>query len=128
MFQPVVTVRLSGPILDGQAADAVRGFLDDATREVGRVGADDVGLQLIRVLKNPTGFYESNIRWERAQDDMVVHDNKVVYGPWLEGVSSRNQTTRFRGYHTFRLVAQALRRKAPQIAERVLRRYMGRLG
>jgi hypothetical protein len=33
-----------------------------------------------------------------------------VYGPWLEGVGSRNfPVTRFRGYHAFRVAAQELK-------------------
>lgn len=44
------------------------------------------------------GVYVSNINVRREQDGYLVNDNGVAYGPWLEGVSTRNQTTRFSGY------------------------------
>jgi hypothetical protein len=48
----------------------------------------------------------------------VVTDTPVVYGPWLEGVGSRNApTTRFPGYHTFQLVSQKIDGEAGSLAE-----------
>jgi hypothetical protein len=45
-----------------------------------------------------------------------VHDSGIVYGPWLEGVGSRNApVTRFAGYSMFRKVAQQIERKAPDM-------------
>lgn len=51
-----------------------------------------------------------------------IHDSKVVYGPWLEGVSARNQTTRFKGYAAFRRARQELERIKVQLLQRRLRR------
>ncbi len=52
-----------------------------------------------------------------------VHDSDIVYGPWLEGVGSRNfPVTRFKGYSTFRKVAQQIDRKAPQMLTTETRR------
>jgi hypothetical protein len=45
-----------------------------------------------------------------------------VYGPWLEGVGSRNNTTRFKGYHAFRNAAQALQQRFEGMGERLLSR------
>lgn len=105
-----------GPLFDGQAEVAVAAFADRAVREVARVGQDDIGIQLIKVLQHPTGFYESNIRNDlTGVHTRVINDNNVIYGPWLEGTSSRNQTTRFKGYATFRLMTQQLDRKVPEI-------------
>ncbi|MGV9803926.1 hypothetical protein ACWDTP_38425, partial [Mycobacterium sp. NPDC003449] len=57
-----------------------------------------------------------------------VNDGGVVYGPWLEGTGSRNApVTRFRGYATFRRVKAMIDRRAPGIAQRLLRRYIGRM-
>lgn len=49
--------------------------------------------------------------------DTVVTTELATYGPWLEGTGSRNETTRFKGYHGFRLAAQALDVQAGTIAE-----------
>ena len=46
-----------------------------------------------------------------------IDDGNVVYGPWLEGTSSRNQTTRFKGYHSFQIVRQQLQNEMPAIMQ-----------
>lgn len=45
----------------------------------------------------------------------VIDDSQSVYGPWLEGISPRNVTTRFKGYHSFRQTGQWLEKEAPRI-------------
>lgn len=76
------------------------------------------------VLKNPTGYYESRVGIKTGQAYRGVWDNNVVYGGWLEGVSSRNATTRFKGYHTFRQVKQSLNRDKEQLAQRFVDQYI----
>ncbi|MGH3680774.1 MAG: hypothetical protein ACRDT2_11075 [Natronosporangium sp.] len=120
-------VTVSGPLFDGRAHAAVDAFLDDAEQQVADVGFNDVRAELGRVLRNPTGFYESRIQTERQRDDVMVTDGGVVYGPWLEGTSQRNQSSRFKGYATFRRVAQRLQDKAGSIAEQLLPRYVDRM-
>ena len=51
-------------------------------------------------------------------------DDRGVKGPWLEGVSRRNSSTRFKGYHTFRLITGQLQAKAGSIAQRRLGPYL----
>lgn len=117
-----------GPISNGQWAEQTQVILNEAATTIGQQGVDDVKATLVRVLRNPTGFYESNIRMNAVAEDVVVHDNGVIYGPWLEGVGSRNfPRTRFRGYHTFRAVERRLQSKAPEIADRVLKANLWRL-
>ena len=65
---------------------------------------------------------------QRQADDLVVHDRGIIYGPWLEGVSHRNQTTRFKGYSSFRRATQEMQRhRAPQLAQQVVDRYVAEL-
>lgn len=56
-----------------------------------------------------TGNYNRSING-RLQGSLhgTISDSNSVYGPWLEGVSSRNQATRFRGYHIFRKTKEKL--------------------
>lgn len=114
-----LNVRMSGPILEGTAPAMVDTMLVSAVAEVADYTKFEVLMTLDQVLQNPTGFYESQIR-----DDTVsrlvhrIHDNGVVYGPWLEGVGSRNYpVTRFRGYHTFRVVRNRMAQKSRAIVE-----------
>lgn len=59
--------------------------------------------------------------------DTVVTTELASYGPWLEGTGSRNETTRFKGYHGFRMAAQELDRMAEPYAEREFLPYAGRM-
>lgn len=118
-----VDVDTHGPLFDGQAQVALTAFLEDAKRAIAKQGAEDVRQELRPGHGYLTGAYRSHVH---ASLDRVV-DGGVVYGPWLEGVGSRNRTTRFKGYHTFRLVKQRLREKAGPIAERELPKYLGRM-
>jgi hypothetical protein len=81
-------------------------------------GVSMVRSRLRSVLQNPTGYYSSQIRARRDTIGTAeVTDSGVIYGPWLEGVSSRNQTTRFKGYATFRRTKQELAGKVPGIVK-----------
>lgn len=128
MFGLRTKVKEHGPWFDGRAGRIIRDFADAAEREIADEGEDMVHARLHRVLRHPTGYYESHVRVRRSGTLHEVTDGDVVYGPWLEGVGSRNRTTRFKGYATFRRVGNALERKADNIAERLLkRRYLWRL-
>ncbi|WP_084965261.1 hypothetical protein [Thermoactinospora rubra] len=128
MLEIHAEVEVDGPLFDGRAMP----ILDDIAEEVADAVADqgfrDIHFTLHRVLKRPTGFYQSQIRDRAFASTHVLYDNRVVYGPWLEGVGSRNSpVTRFEGYFTFRRVALHLNRKAKPIAEQVIARHIGRL-
>lgn len=122
-----VDVSRHGPLFDGRASAAARDFCDAAEQEIAQEGVNQVRAQLGRVLQNPTGYYESQIQTDRAAGHWAVTDGDVIYGPWLEGTGSRNQTTRFKGYMTFRKTVQRIDRLAKATAERVLPRYLDRM-
>lgn len=123
-------VTMTGPLYDGKAAAAVDDFLDETSREIADLGQDMVQARLRSVLKDDTGHYRGKVTVDRATSDAswVVTDQGVIYGPWLEGTSSRNKTTRFKGYGTFRKVRQDLAAKADDVAEKNLDRYLERMG
>jgi hypothetical protein len=124
-----IDVDLSGPVFNGLAEHQVGEFLEEAVWEIAKEGRGDLGVQFIKVFKEPTGYYESQVEAVRQPGPVVViHDNMVVYGPWLEGTGSRNYpVTRFRGYHSFRIVANELQGKAVDIAERHLPTFLARM-
>lgn len=122
-----VEVTRKGPLFDGRAQKAATAYLDVATAEVSDDGVNLVHAQLGSVLKHPTGYYEHHIVTDVAHDGHMVTDGGVVYGPWLEGVGSRNHSTRFKGYATFRRMTQVLDRRAQAIADQVLGRFIGRM-
>lgn len=81
-----------------------------------------VHARLGRVLQHPTGRYQSTVDVVHAADPYVDGEG-TVYGRWLEGESSRNAETRFKGYATFRRVALDVERGSGDIMDRRLERW-----
>lgn len=126
----MVTIHIdrSGPIFNGEAKLLADRMCHDIQRDVSAAGKGMVLDNLGSSLKHPTGYYESRIRTEPRGNDTAVTDGGVVYGPWLEGTGSRNRTTRFKGYATFRRTTEALRARAREIAERAAEPFIRRMG
>lgn len=127
-FDVRVNSSASGPWASGRAGRALHDYSDDVEYQVAIEGERMVHARLRQVLRHPTGYYQSKISVDRAAGGRYqVHDQRVIYGPWLEGTGSRNSSvTRFPGYATFRRTKPLLDRKAPQIARQLLARYRSR--
>jgi hypothetical protein len=118
-----INVRENGTIFSAAGSHRVMaGMTDKIEKDVAREGYNDVQRALGEVLRHPTGYYQSRVTVHAHGGDMEVDGDNVIYGPWLEGVGERNRTTRFRGYFTFRRVAQALEAKAGSIADKIANR------
>lgn len=118
----------SGPMFDARGPHIVHRGVQDAVETIAQVGHDDIVNTLQGVIRHPTPYYWTQIR-DRAVGDLthILDDSKIIYGPWLEGVGSKNKTTRFKGYFTFRKVKQRLEVRAGTIAERVMESHTRRL-
>jgi hypothetical protein len=121
-----VEVTAKGPVFDGRAKAALAAFERAAEDAVADYGVTAVRETLHGVLRNPTGHYESTIHSDRSGPNAEVLDG-TIYGPWLEGTGSRNHTTRFKGYATFRRTTQKIQARAAEIAERHLPPYLRRM-
>lgn len=116
-------IYFAGPIFDGPVRQAImRRYIEATLEQLAVDGVHEVQMRLDDVLVNPTGFYRSNIQFSRVERSRIITDSNVIYGPWLEGIGSRNQTTRFKGYKTFRYVTQKLRKYAGPFANAMLER------
>ncbi len=122
-----MSVNLKGPLFDGRAEMAVKAATEQMQVRVAEHGVRLVQANLGSVLKNPTGNYQSHITVDRAGAGARVWDSNVVYGNWLEGTGSRNRTTRFKGYYTFRKTRAQVDSAAQPICDAVMRQYIGRL-
>lgn len=123
----VYSIDVEGRILDGFERK-VQAAMDMAKYEVA-----DAGLNLMhrsaevfryeRPSKAPghPGYWESQLSSDRVGDNREVSDN-AIYNCWLEGTSSRNQTSRFKGYRIWRQARQQLRQMAGPIARAVFAR------
>lgn len=120
MFGVSVTTHEIGPMFDGRAAAALDAGVHHVEREMTDELVAKVREHLVGVLRHNTGRYISTIHTEGGNE---VHDG-TRYGPWLEGVGSRNFTTRFKGYHTFKVVASDYNMRARERADRLLQPYI----
>lgn len=128
MLSMTVEFQLSGPLFDGRADEALEQFIQAAERNIAGYGVDQIRRQLGWVEQHETGYYQAHIKDRATPDGYLITDSRVVYGPWLEGTSERNQSTRFKGYHTFRLMTTQLVRSSVFLAEDVIDPYLARMG
>lgn len=113
-----ITVK-GGPDMK-KAAGLITNAVEQSGEDVAQEAYNEIRKRLRSVLKNPTGHYESRVTTSTQSNGVVLTDGGVIYGPWLEGVSSRNNSSRFKGYHTFRMVLQDMTKRADEIAENTI--------
>lgn len=138
-------VRTSGPLFDGRAESAldravraIRNKIADEGERIVReqfAGSirDDQGhfLGSITAIEESRAFtttsgrksYTMEVTVDSATEEAVTSD-LATYGPWLEGTGSRNDTTRFKGYHGFRQATQELDRRATDLADQAMRPFV----
>jgi hypothetical protein len=120
-------VVLTGPLFDGAAAELVTATLAEAQVQVAAHGSATLHGFMNATFRHPTPYYETQVVTSSRAGDLVVNDRKIIYGPWLEGIGSRNATTRFKGYANWRRARQEAARKLPEIVERVFRPVLAKL-
>lgn len=121
-------VSVSGPLADGTAHDAIREWIDASKKDIA-----DYAVQQLRAVGmdktgRGTGRYQAGLRTTLLAYNDVLVDDPVIYGPWLEGTSRRNESTRFKGYQLWRRAKQQTQAKANDIAEAKLPEYLERIG
>lgn len=123
-----VTVDARGPLFDGRAEKLVAEAANDAVKTVATIGASMVRSRMAQVFRKETPFYRfANVAKQEPPGWIIWDQDKTVYGFWLEGIGSRNKTTRFKGYFTYRRTTQELRARAQTIADGVVARYVEKM-
>lgn len=122
---PDIDIETHGPIfIPGYPEAVMKQGVQHVEDEVAEEGARMVRSNLNTVLRHQTGYYRSHVKAERG----VITDGRVIYGPWLEGVGSRNSPkTRFPGYHTFRRTTGEIQARSGQIGDRAIAPYVRKL-
>ena len=124
-FRVNVKIEQKGAVFDaaGTKAKAARTVvaINDA---IATEGVSLVRARLDRSLQNPTGYYRSRVIVDRRKTYRGITDQGVIYGGWLEGVTTRNKTSRFKGYHTFRQVKQELVQRRVAIAAPLVAQFV----
>lgn len=126
-------IKLSGPLFDGQAADAARAFVNSLAREIAEIGRDWVRLDTQRMTKSgsDTGAAAGGVEMHGSGGAYVISGGirQGEYAwPWLEGTSQRNTSTGFKGYGTFRRTRLRMRKQVTPFAQARLDEFIGRMG
>lgn len=125
-----IDIRMTGPWFDGRAERAMERACDDALDNVAAYAEERVLIGTSANFKTRTPYYETRITTDRVSDEeSLIHDQGVIYGPWLEGVGSRNSpVTRFKGYRHWRAAKQAVAARGPQIADASVQHRLPEMG
>lgn len=125
-----ISVEFSGPVFDGRAAEAMRRLADEAQKTVAD-HAETTWRDFMDAsfrTQSPGG-YQSHVNIARRDKDLVVNDgwpdSGLEYGPWLEGVGSRNSpVTRFPGYFALRRAAEKVEGEVGTITQPIVDKYV----
>jgi hypothetical protein len=120
-----VSTSRSGPIFDGRARALANAYVNRLERQLADEGLNILKDEMHQMFRNPTGYYESRCV---VVDGNKIWDSRVVYGPWLAGIGSRNfPVTSFKGYDHWIKTRHRLNERKVGIGERLLRQYTGRM-
>jgi hypothetical protein len=133
-FKVTLDVEGRGPLFDGRADAALQDWARATTKAIA-----DEGVTMLRAVPmNKTGRarggFQANLhvlqRGGNGTEAQIPAPmiRGVTWGPWLEGTSQRNDSTRFKGYHLFRQTRQALQKLAPEIGQAELDKILPRIG
>ncbi len=124
MPQPNITVTTKGPLFNKRFSPMLRKVMSSTVQDLVEQGEVRLHKRLrtrpagvflsvaeARPRRASKGHYLSNVSGRASGLEGLITDGGVIYGPWLEGTSSRNQTTRFKGYGQFRQTGQWLQNK-----------------
>lgn len=122
-----VIVTANGSVITGRAVQLQRDAAQEWAHSLATIGASMVRSNLNRVLRVQTPYYRLQVEARPEPPGWKITDQGVIYGPWLEGTGSRNRTTRFKGYSTFRRTVQQINARAEAVGQPVVARFVGQM-
>lgn len=122
-------VHFNGPMFDGRAVEQLGKMCTDVQKTVAEAAEDTWQSLMDASFQHPTGAYQSHVNIAHDGPNLVVNDgwpeSRLEYGPWLEGVGSRNSpVTRFPGYHALSRAAAETERNIPALTQTVVDRHI----
>jgi hypothetical protein len=122
-----IDVNTKGGLLKGKGKAVISNAVDEINTDTGQEMYNRVQNRLRSVLQHPSGHYQSMVTTDLSANSVAVTDGGVIYGSWLEGTSSRNSSTNFKGYGTFRKIQKEMQSDAPKQADKIIGRAVGKL-
>lgn len=124
-----VDVAMRGVWIEGRAGPLVREFNEDAKKLVTTEGENQLRQRIPAKTKKSTGKFAGSISthdFAKGRTIAPVYP-QVLYGPWLEGTSTRNASTRFKGYRFFKLTRAWLKKNVGPIVQDRFRELIAKL-
>lgn len=119
---------VSGPWFDARGDMYIEDVASEIVSELIQQGQSEAQLLMAQTFQNPTPYYETQVQFYQVSDwEGVVDDRGIIYGPWLEGVGSRNKTTRFKGYWNWRNATRILQKYANDLSRMAADRLADRM-
>ena len=124
-----VEFRFSGPMFDGRAVEAMAHLAAEVPARVAEYTEDTWQTFMDASFRHPTGAYQSHVNIARRDKDFVVNDgwpeSRLEYGPWLEGIGSRNSpVTRFPGYFALRRAYVKVSGEIDEVTRPIVDKYV----
>ena len=131
----------TGPLFRGTATHILRQVTQSAVEDLAEKGESFLLLKQLRPRPagayksgqeagkdKSTGTYAKNIQSIKGNLNVIVTDGgKVLYGPWLEGEGSRNKSSRFPGYFSFRKAKQLVDKQVDGTMQKHLNKFTRRM-
>jgi hypothetical protein len=124
-----VAADVRGVVLEGKGGPIMREFFDKAKTLVAKTGQDELKQRASSAPKHPKGrFSDSIVVKDFAKGRTIMADYpQTLYGPWLEGTSTRNESTRFKGYRMFKLTRGRLRKNVGPLVQDLFNEAVAKL-
>lgn len=122
-------ILFTGALFKGVAEAELEAAIRDAQKEIADYALYQWQMDMIGSFQNPSSppRYESYANVHPRGTDLVVDDgypgSGLAYGPWLEGLGSRNATSRFKGYFAMRRARNSVAQKSAQIADPIISKF-----
>ena len=119
---------LSGPFFTANPVHIVSDHLDQMRLIVADLAETRVRTHLSTHQRIQSGFNVSHVQVRNISSSLTqVQQTNAVYGPWIEGTGSRNKTTRFKGYWSFRTVSSEMNQRVGTIIASSVREMVAEL-
>lgn len=127
-----VSLDVSGPLADGRAEKAVEDWQERTTQALAAEAVKMLGDTAMDKSGRASGAFREHLKavtvspGEASVPGPMIRG--VVWAPWLEGTSTRNKSTQFRGYKLFAKTRAELNQRATDIAQRELDAVIAEMG
>jgi len=122
-------VTITGPLLRSDVSPRIHRAVTKIIREVSYAGEDNVQAQLVPGHGVQSGRFRFYVRGKLTKSlHGAIFAGDYVKGAWLEGTSSRNQTSRFKGYAMFRKGRDRTDKQVQAIGDAIFKGLVAELG